>query len=196
MIKEIGIKPALVRKAGWATSGISLCAILALIGVNKSHGSVHQEAGAVPLLTEKDVYTVQNSYLKKNEAPWLFDGERWAEGKILAIWNADTDANRAACANEWKESRTYRSLCMDLQGKRIISVDVAGLTTRVVTYVPVSRIAKVDVSDLHSDLSARVVRRRDISQSRTLHSPPGLARDTCVFAPDSRPPVAASSIRL
>ena len=147
MIKEIGIKPALVRKAGWATSGILLCAILALIGVNKSHGSVYQEAGAVPLLTAKDVYTVQNSYLKKNEAPWLFDGERWAEGKILAIWDADTDANRAACANEWKESRTYRSLCMDLQGQRIISVDVAGFTTRLVKYVPVSRIAKVDVSD-------------------------------------------------
>lgn len=146
-MKEIGMKSARFRKAGWIIGGILLCAILAAIGVEKSHGSVRQEVGSIPLLTAKDIYTVQSSLLKNNEAPWFFDGKRRADGKVVAIWDADTDANKSACANEWKGSTTYRSLCLDLQSQKIISVDVSGLNTRLVTYVPVSRIVKVDVSD-------------------------------------------------
>jgi hypothetical protein len=147
MIKEIWIKSALFWKTAWGIPGILLCAILVVIGVEKSHGSVNQDAGSIPLLTAKDIYAVQSSQLKKNEAPWLFDGERQADGKVVAIWDADTDANKSACANEWKESATYRPLCMDLKNQKIISVDVSGLNTPLVTYVPVSRVAKVEISD-------------------------------------------------
>jgi hypothetical protein len=168
MIKEIGFTPALVRKAGWVTSGLLVCAI-AVVGVSKSHGSV-KDAEPFPLLTAQDVYAVQSSYLKQNEAPWLFDGERSADGKIVAIWDADTDANKAACANEWKASTVYRPLCMELQSQKIISVEVAGLTTRVVTYVPVSRIAKLDVSD-----QVRI-RMGDISGDAVTHALPSFVR--------------------
>lgn len=145
MIKEIGLTPALVHKAGWVTSGLLVCAI-AVVGVSKSHGSVN-DAESFSLLTAQDVYAVQSSTLKTNEAPWLFDGERSADGKIVAIWDADTNVNKAACANEWKESNIYRPLCTELQSQKIISVELAGLATRVVTYVPVSRIAKLELSD-------------------------------------------------
>jgi len=147
MTTEIEIKPALFRKAAWVIPAILLCAILAAMGVDKTHGSVRQGTEAFSLLTAKDAYAVHSSHLKKNEAPWLFDGERQVDGKVLSIWDADTDANKSACAKEWKESTTYRSLCMGLQSQKIISVDVAGLNTRLVTYVPVSRVAKVEVSD-------------------------------------------------
>ena len=147
MMKEFGIKPDLFLNAVWVIGGILLCAILAAVGVGKSHGSVNQDPEAVPLLTAKDTYSVQSSHLKKNEAPWLFDGERRVDGKVLAIRDADTDANKSACANEWKESTSYRSLCMGLQGQKIMSVDVSDLNIRLVTYVPVSRVAKVDIND-------------------------------------------------
>lgn len=164
------LKPILFRNAAWAISGTLLCAILVAIGVNKSHGSVRDADAAYPLLTANDIYAVQSSNLKKNEAPWLFDGEHWADGKIVAIWDADTEANKTACATAWKASDAFRSLCLDLSSQKIISVDVSGFDLRLVTHVPVSRFAKVEVND-----QVRI-KMGEISGDKVTHALPSFVR--------------------
>jgi hypothetical protein len=100
----------------------------------------------VPVLVgEKAKYQSFSGQLTPHEIPWIFDGEQRKQGKILAVWSANSERNASACKNEWEKKNAYLAMCGNLGDQTILAVQFDGISPPLVTYVPVSRIALVDV---------------------------------------------------
>lgn len=115
--------------------------------VLRTHRSDHAKGLPALLKTPADKYSVLSSQVKANEVPWILDSRRLADGHVLTIWDADTEANRIACGKEWSESTSYHAFCVDLPDEKVLAVELIGLNAALITYVPVSRIAKVSVGE-------------------------------------------------
>ncbi|WP_151633246.1 hypothetical protein [Noviherbaspirillum aerium] len=90
-------------------------------------------------------YHLHNGKLSSRDFPYIFDGKQIRIVKIREIRDADTEANRAACAKEWRRIPAYRQLCLNLSDHRILDVQLVEFPVPLTVQVPVIRIAKVDV---------------------------------------------------
>jgi hypothetical protein len=115
-------------------------------------------------------YTALNGPVKDIEAPWIFDGRQVSKGLVAHIAEANTAENRHACATEWKNVVSYRSLCNNLSDLKIVTVRLTDLNNHSVTRVPVSRIAKIANGD------EVLIRMADLAQDNAVRSLPVFMR--------------------
>ncbi|MGJ7918240.1 hypothetical protein ACI48D_22575 [Massilia sp. LXY-6] len=113
-----------------------------------SHFDMHTEWRKKPrtlptLVSTLEKYRLYSGSYRVNEIPWIFDGGTRTRGKVLATWNADSAATKAACNNEWAKDRAYFLLCGALEDNMILAVDVDNTDPALIVYVPVARRAKI-----------------------------------------------------
>ena len=90
-------------------------------------------------------YRLQGTKLNSKDISYVFDGKQIRLVKILDIRDANTEANKASCAKEWKNVDAYRQLCLSLADHRILDVEVLQYPIAISRQVPVIRIAKVTI---------------------------------------------------
>ncbi|WP_194725732.1 hypothetical protein [Noviherbaspirillum malthae] len=111
-------------------------------------------------------YRLYNARLSKSDFPYVFDGRQVRMVKVLNIKDANTEANKAACAKEWRTLAAYRQLCLGLSDHRILDVEVTQYPIPISMQVPVVRIAKVNIGQ-HA-----LVRMPEISPTEAVKSLP------------------------
>jgi hypothetical protein len=164
------VENPVLRKAAVAFSAVFLGLVALTLNFGLIHGPTHASGFSENVQTRTAKYSAYGSSLYANEVPWIFDGRHREKGKVLAVWDADTAENRTACKNEWRRSSAYYALCTDISNQKILVVELSELEIPLVAYVPVSRIAKVDLGEI------ALIRMGSISGDSTVHALPSFIR--------------------
>jgi hypothetical protein len=123
-------------------------AIAAAALAHRAGGTVaHPRYAAEIDAARSQAYRAVSTELRPNEKPWVFDGKYPIRGVVLATWNADTAANRQACATAWASDMAYIGFCRGLATNRIVAVLLTGIDSRGLAYVAVNRIAALHTGD-------------------------------------------------
>jgi hypothetical protein len=170
MVKELKVGNLVLEKASVVFWAILLGMVAMVIIFAFGPRPIHANSLPTAIQTSAEKYAVYSSGLKVNEVPWIFDGHRLAKGKVLAVWDADTEANRIACGSEWSALPGYRTLCIDISNQKILAVQHSDLKIHLVTYVPVSRIAKVRLGE------TVLIKMGEIAGNRVVHALPSFVR--------------------
>ena len=67
--------------------------------------------------------------------------------KVLRAWPADTQANRTACANEWREQSAWKAFCSSLNQQTIVALEPLGRQPLFIAFVPASSKANIPVGE-------------------------------------------------
>jgi hypothetical protein len=159
-----------LRKAAVVFSAILLGVAALVLSFGLVRSPTHASGFSAIVQSRTAKYSAYGSSVYAKEVPWIFDGRHREKGKVLAVWDADTAENRTACKNEWNRSSAYYTLCTDISNQKILVVELSGLEIPLVAYVPVSRIAKVDLGEI------ALIRMGNISGDSVVHALPSLIR--------------------
>lgn len=100
----------------------------------------------VDVAHERPYYPLAGQF-HANEIPWIFDGRFILYGTVVNWWRADTAPNRRSCTEEWSRAAPYAKLCGEIADQKILAVMLKGMRNETLVFIPVSRIAHIDIGD-------------------------------------------------
>ena len=121
-----------------------------LIALRKPDINVTPRESSIPHLVDEArerSYFPLAGQIYAGETKWLFDGQFVLHGTVVSWWRADTVRNRHSCKEEWHKLATYKKLCMAIADQKILAVKLGGINHEMLAFLPVSRIAHIDVGD-------------------------------------------------